>query len=255
MNAQLGLNPFQTSKCWILSYCQRNKAQGRWKTALLLCSRDQAGHHKAAFCRQSVKGWKQHNSKADPHSHTQEQAPTADLSPPPTHSSELTLGRGSCGRARIASRNQSFPSQAAQDTPYLQSWYGWKNFFHALTDHSVSTSLLHSSSIYCWKVPGNLYSKLGFLAVLFHSGGAQSLTGFGVWGMGRAVTEGKQPWPFNGSLLQSPSIRPHVQPPLHSFYQTVTQQERASKQKHLLEIFMQQLITQLFLFLLQLTGF
>lgn len=124
-----------------------------------------------------------------------------DGSPPPTHSSELTLGRGSCGRTRIASRKQSFPSQAAQDTPYLQSWYGWKNLFHVLIDHSVPTSLLHSSSIHCWKVPGNLYSKLGLSAVLFHSGGAQSLTGFGVWGMGTAVTQGKQPWSFNDNLL------------------------------------------------------
>lgn len=34
---------------------------------------------KAAFCGQNVNGLKEHNSKADPYSHTQEQALTANL--------------------------------------------------------------------------------------------------------------------------------------------------------------------------------
>lgn len=48
---------------------------------------------------------------------------------PPTHASELTLGRGSKGRTTIASGKQSFPSQTSWDTPYSPVMVWVEDFF------------------------------------------------------------------------------------------------------------------------------
>lgn len=148
---------FKMLDSFIIAMEMRHKEDGRLPCSSA-CKTKQGtmtSSTKAAFCRQSMNGLKETLTAAH-RSRLWQQTWAMMNGSPPTHTSELTLGRGSRGRTMIASRKQSFPSQAARDTPYLQSWYGRKNFFHALIDQSVPTSLVHSSSIYCRKVPGNL---------------------------------------------------------------------------------------------------
>lgn len=156
----MGLGPFQYLKYWIISLFPLK--WGITKTGRLTRSSPwKAKQHtmmsntKEAYCGaecEHIKGAQLHGRSLQPlteagsdNRHNEWVSSYACLW---AHS-----GRGSSRRMMIASGKQSFPSQTSWDTPYLQSWYGWKNFFHALIDRSVPTSLVHSSSIHSWKVP------------------------------------------------------------------------------------------------------
>lgn len=72
---------------------------------------------------------------------------------PPTHASELTLGRGSKGRTTIASGKQSFPSQTSWDTPYSPVMVWVEDFFpcthRSLCSNKFGTFSLQSTPESC----------------------------------------------------------------------------------------------------------
>lgn len=81
MNAQLGINPLQTLKCWIHSLLPRKWGTRKMEDCLapLLVTPSRGTMMSSCNSAGSVNGLKERNSKADPYSHTQEHALPADL--------------------------------------------------------------------------------------------------------------------------------------------------------------------------------